>query len=161
MWHPRLSPNADRNRRLLRASFGLPAIAIAIYAVVAYRDEGIVAVLLSALTVPGILVAIGAGLDWAARRGRSFRLIADAGILHIGQPGKERALPLAGSTVSIELVNETAYTGSGRAVHGTRWQLHHTAPDGEVRRVPFPSFGTATTREDYIALERELQQRTK
>ena len=159
-WHPRLSPNAGRNRWLLRASFGVPALAIATYAVFAYRDEGIVTVLLSAATVPGMLLAIGAGLDWAARRGRSFQVVADAGVMHIGQPGKERALPLVGGTVSIELVNQAVQTGTGGATHTTRWQLHHTAPDGDERRVSFPSFGTATTREDYIALERELQRRT-
>ncbi len=158
-WAPRLSPNADRNRWLLRAAFIIPAVGIALYAVVAYREEGVVAVLLSAATVPGMLLLGAWALDRAMAKGRTFRVNAEAGQLHVGVPGKAKTVPLAGSKIAIELRNQTTHSSNGTAVHTTRWDLDVATASGDEHRFPFPSFGTVTNRDDYIQLERELQQR--
>ncbi len=158
-WQPRLSPNADRNRWLVRAAFAVPAAMIAVYAVIAYWDEGALAVVLSAVTVPGFLLLAGFGLDVVIGRARSFRIVVEGGDLSAGRPPKMRSIPLAGSQVVIDQHTSSTTSADGQVVRSTRWHLDVTQPAGEQQRVVFPSFGTATTSDDYLALERELRRR--
>lgn len=158
-WSPPVSPAADRRRRRLRIGYIAFALVVAVLGARSAWEEGPTAILLSALTVPGLILLLCGGIDYAAGRARRFRLTVESGILQVHGGGAAAAIPLTGATVAVERRANLVSTGS-RTIRTTHWQLEIEASDGQRLVRALPAVGTSTTAEDYMALERELRRRT-
>lgn len=157
-WQPPRSPNADRRRLLFRIGYLGIALAIAVVGAVSEWGDPL-GVVLTASTVPGIIVVIGASFDVVLGRVRRFRIVADDGVLHVFRGNGERTIPLTGARVAVD--KRSHIHGSAQGTTRTvRWLLTVGAADGSTLVQQFPSFGTTTTHDDYVALERELRRRT-
>lgn len=155
-WRPPTSPNAARRRRIFRIGYVGAALLIAVLGAAAAWGDW-VGVVLSAVTVPGLVIVFCGGIDWALGRARRFRIVVEDGVLRI-EPG-DRRIALRGATVSIDTQSQMTSTNSGmqRSVH---WVLRVQAADGTSLQRMFPGWGTTTREADYVALERELRRRT-
>lgn len=157
-WRPPRSPNADRRRVAFRVGYVGLALAIAAYgAITEWGDT--VGVILTASTVPGIILVIGGSFDYFLGRLRRFRLVADDGVLHVFRGSGERTIQLTGADVTVDTRSHIHGSAQGTTRMVT-WILSVRAADGSQLLQQFPSFGTTTTHDDYIALERELRRRT-
>lgn len=158
-WRPPVSPGADRRRRWIRIGYLGCALVIAIFGGISARDDGIGAILLTALTVPGMIVLIGGAFDYMSGRARRFRLTVSGGVLCIDGHGAPAQIDLRGATVAVERRSALVQTGNGGSVRSASWWLEVRAADGEKLARMFPSWGTSTSQDDYVALERELRRR--
>lgn len=159
-WRPPVSPRAERRRVWLRIGYVGFALVIAVIGVVsAWGDP--VGVVLSAVTVPGLILLAGGAFDYVLGRNRRFRIVVDDGVLTVDRAGRERSIPLTGATVGVDTQSHLQTTpGSSAMTRTVFWMLTVRAPDGSELLQKFPGWGTTTRRDDYVALERELRQRT-
>ena len=157
-WRPPVSPKAGRRRIVFRIAYVGLALAIATYGGVSEWGDT-VGVILTATTVPGIILVIGVAFDWFLGRVRKFRLVADDGVLHVYRGNGERTIALAGAEVSVDTRSHIQGTADG-TTRTVNWVLSVRAADGSELAQQFPSFGTTTTHDAYVALERELRRRT-
>ena len=158
-WRPPRSPKSDRRRRTFRAAYVGAALAIAAFGIVSEWGDP-VGVILTATTVPGIVLVIGGSFDFVLGRLRKFRLVVDHGVLHVFRGNGERTIALAGADVSVD--TRSHHQGSADGTTRTvRWVLSVTASDGSTLVQQLPSFGTTTCYDDYVTLERELKRRTR
>ncbi|MEQ8435970.1 MAG: hypothetical protein RIB65_00650 [Ilumatobacter fluminis] len=157
-WAPPRSPNADRRRVVFRTVYIGLALAVAAYGAASEWGDT-VGVILTASTVPGIVLVIGASFDYFLGRVRRFRLVVDDGVLHVFRGSGERTIPLAGADVTVDTRSHIHGSADG-TTRMVNWFLSVRAADGTELTQQFPSFGTTTTHDDYVALERELRRRT-
>lgn len=156
-WSPPVAPNAVRRRQRFRAGYITVTVLLMGVAAFSVRDDGVAAMVLSALVAPGILLAICLALDWAIGRARRFVLTVADGVLEVpGARSGASSIALHGSQVSIDQVTSP---GHDTTTSPTNTLLRVTAADGSRLQRQFPSFGVTTTRDDYLALERELRRR--
>lgn len=157
-WRPRVSPTADRRRRWYRIAYVGAALLVAVLAASSVWGDW-VAVMLSALTVPGLILLFCGGLDYAIGRARRFRLFTENGVLHVDRGRTPRRIELRGATVVVD--RQSHVTGSSTATtRTTQWMLTINAADGTALLQALPGFGTTTSEADYVELERELRRRT-
>lgn len=157
-WRPPVSPNADRRRLWYRIAYVGAAVAIAVLGITSAWGDW-VGVVLSAITVPGIVLAFCGGIDSAIGRSRRFRIVVDDGVLTV-EPGVGTSrIDLRGAAVRVDKTSHITTTADSQT-RTVRWYLQVTGTDGSKLHRTFPSLGTTTTQDDYVALERELRRRT-
>ena len=157
-WRPPVSPNADRRRRWFRIGYVGVALLIAVFGAASVWGDW-VGVVLSALTVPGLILIFCGGVDYAIGRSRRFRIVVDNGVLTVEPGSDDRRIALRGAKVSVDKASQL--TANANMTHrSVRWHLAVDSADGASLRRMFPSLGTTTTHDDYVALERELRRRT-
>lgn len=157
-WRPPVSPKADRRRRWFRIGYIGVALLIAVFGAASVWGDW-VGVVLSAVTVPGLILIFCGGIDYAIGRSRRFRIVVDNGVLTVAPGSDERGIALRGAKVSVD--KATHLTANANMTHrSVRWHLAVDSADGASLRRMFPSLGTTTTHDDYVALERELRRRT-
>ena len=157
-WRPPRSPNADRRRRWFRIGYVGAAVLVSVLGIVSAWGDW-VGVVLSAVTVPGIVLLCFGGLDWGLGRARRFRLYVDGDVLHVESASGSKQIGLPGATVRLDRHAQFVATATTHT-RSTNWILTVGAADGSTLTQLLPSWGTITREEDYVALERELRRRT-
>lgn len=159
-WRPPVAATATRRRQLFRFGYITVTALLMVVAAFSVREDGVAAMVLSALVAPGIVFVLCLGLDWAIGRSRRFVLTVTDGVLAVpaSRSGVDH-IALRGSQVSIDEVRSSTHTGTTTTT-STSTVLRVVGADGSKLERRFPSFGVTTTRNDYLALERELRRRT-
>ena len=157
-WRPPVSPKADRRRRWFRIGYIGAALLVAVLGASAAWGDW-VGVVLSALTVPGLILLLCGGVDYAIGRARRFRIVVEDGVLRIEPGSSDRRIVVRGAKVAVEKRSQLVANGSSTQ-RTVRWHLEVVGADGVKLDRMFPSLGTTTSHDDYVALERELRRRT-